>query len=124
MNTKTEIGIQTNPQSLIGLFNLKQKKKRHNITIDNNRREPTAKPDVRYTEKQRYRKYKTKIEPALLNKIEANADDDIVNKIKEAFGLSEKKIQIIARVNMVMLQIYHFLQNSHKHQQIFMMIHI
>lgn len=87
MNTRD---TQTDPQKFVGLFNYKEKKKPYDITINNNRREPTAKPNVKYTEKQQFRKYKTKIEPRLLKKIEINEDDDIVNKIKEALGVPKK----------------------------------
>lgn len=87
-----DINIQTDPEKIsVGVFNLKEKKKPHNIIIKNNRREPTAKPNLKLTEKQRYRKYKTKTEPNLINKIEVNEDDDILNKIKEALGLKVEK---------------------------------
>ena len=79
---------QTDPQIPVGLFNLKEKKKPHNIIIDNKRREPKARTNMKYTDKQRFRSYKTKTEPRLLNKIEINEDDDIVNKIKEALGFN------------------------------------
>ena len=66
-------------------FKSQLKKKPHNIIINNNRREQTAKPNTKYTDKQRFRKYKTKVEPNLLKRIEVNDDEDIVNRIKEAF---------------------------------------
>ncbi len=42
---------------------------------------------MKYSDKQRYRRYKTKTEPNLLSKIQVNEEDDIINKIKEAFGI-------------------------------------
>ena len=66
-------------------FKSQLKKKPHNIIINNNRQEQTAKPNTKYTDKQRFRKYKTKVEPNLLKRIEVNDDEDIVNRIKEAF---------------------------------------
>lgn len=82
----------TPPLGSVAILNSEQKKKPHNITINNNMKEPKVKPNIKYTEKQRYRRYKTKVEPNLHNKIEVNEEDDIVNKIKEAFGIqSEKK---------------------------------
>ena len=81
-------GTNTLPVSNIGIVNLEQKKKPHNINIKNhNPNEPKIQPNTKYTDKQNYRKYKTKTEPNLLNKILVNEDDDIVNKIKEAFGI-------------------------------------
>lgn len=92
-STKTYSDAETNtlPVSNIGIVNLEQKKKPHNITIRNNRKEPKIKPNVKYSDKQRYRTYKTKIEPNLLNKIELNEENDVVNKIREAFGIKEEK---------------------------------
>lgn len=76
------------PVGNIGIVNLEQKKKPHNVTIKNyNQNEPRASPNMKYSDKQRYRRYKTKTEPNLLSKIQINEDDDIVNKIKEAFGI-------------------------------------
>ena len=75
----------------VNLVNLKEKKKPHNIQIDNNRREPTVKANIKYSEKQNFRKYKTKTEPKLHSKILINEEDDIIGKIREAFGLEGKK---------------------------------
>jgi hypothetical protein len=87
--TTTE--TNTLPVSNIGIVNLEQKKKPHNIQIKNNKKEPKITPNVKYTDKQRFRKYKTKTEPNLHSKIEINEEDDIVNKIKEAFGIKSEK---------------------------------
>jgi len=77
------------PSQNVNLVNLKEKKKPHNIQIDNNRREPTVKANIKYSEKQNFRRYKTKTEPKLHSKILINEDDEIIDKIREAFG--EKK---------------------------------
>ena len=88
--TSTE--TNTLPVSNIGIVNLEQKKKPHNVNIKNhNPREPKIKPNIKFTGKQSFRRYKTKTEPNLHSKIEINEDDDIVNKIKEAFGINPDK---------------------------------
>ena len=72
----------------ISIVNLEQKKKPFNVNIRNyNPNEPKAIANMKYSDKQRYRRYKTKTEPNLLSKIQLNEEDDIVNKIKEAFGI-------------------------------------
>ena len=77
-----------NPVGNIGIVNLEQKKKPHNVTIRNyNKNEPKIKANTKYSAKQSFRRYKTKTEPNLLSKIQVNEDDDIVNKIKEALGI-------------------------------------
>ena len=76
------------PVGNIGVVNLEQQKKPHNINIRNyNPNEPKRTPNMKYSDKQRYRRYKTKTEPNLLSKIQVNEEDDIINKIKEAFGI-------------------------------------
>lgn len=75
------------PTNNIGIVNLEQKKKPYDVKIKNNSDEPKVKANTKYTDKQNYRRYKTKIEPNLLSKILVNEDDDIVNKIKEALGI-------------------------------------
>ena len=91
---KTFTSTETNtlPVSNIGIVNLEQKKKPHNVNIKNyNPKEPKIKSNIKYSGKQSFRRYKTKTEPNLHSKIEINEDDDIVNKIKEAFGLKPNK---------------------------------
>ena len=73
----------------INIVNSAGKKKPHNIQIDNNRKEPKVNANVKYSQKQNFRRYKTKIEPGLHSKIQINEEDDIVSKIKEAFGLKK-----------------------------------
>jgi len=75
------------PTNNVGIVNLEQKKKPYDVKIKNNSNEPKVKANTKYTDKQNYRRYKTKIEPNLLSKILINDDDDIVNKIKEALGI-------------------------------------
>jgi hypothetical protein len=47
--------------------------------------------NTKFSAKQSYRRYKTKTEPNLFNKIQVNEDDDIVSKIREAFGIAPDK---------------------------------
>ena len=83
---------KTNPAYNVGIINQEQKKNPHNITIRNhNPHEPKIKANTKYSAKQSYRRYKTKKEPNLLNRIQVNEDDDIVSKIKEAFGIAHDK---------------------------------
>jgi len=85
--TTKEIGTNTNnPQ--IGLFNLKEKKKPHNVQIKNfNPNEPKIKQSIKYSAKQSYRRYKTIKEPFLHSKIMIDDNDEIVSKIQEALGI-------------------------------------
>jgi hypothetical protein len=85
--TTNDIGTNTiNPQ--LGLFNLQQKKKPYDVKIKNfNRNEPKIKQNVKYSAKQNFRKYKSNIEPNLRSKIMIDEEDDMVNKIKKAFGI-------------------------------------
>ena len=90
--TTETTGTNTLPVGNIGIVNLEQKKKPHNVNIKNyNPKEPKIKSNIKYSGKQSFRRYKTKTEPNLHSKIEINEDDDIVNKIKEAFGLKPNK---------------------------------
>ena len=83
---------KTNPAYNVGIINQEQKKKPHNVTIRNhNPHEPKIKANTKYSAKQSYRRYKTKREPNLLNRIQVNEDDDVVSKIKEAFGIAHEK---------------------------------
>jgi hypothetical protein len=88
--TTNDIGTNTiNPQ--LGLFNLQQKKKQHNVQIKNfNPKEPKVKQSIKYSAKQSYRRYKTITEPALHSKIMVDDGDDMVSKIQEAFGIKPK----------------------------------
>jgi len=75
----------------IANINMEKKEKPHNIQIKNNAKQPTVTPNIKYTDKHRFRRYKTKTEPNLLNRIKANEDDDIIDKIKAAFDPGYKK---------------------------------
>ena len=73
------------PVNNIANFNVEPKKKPHNIQINNNARQPKITPNIKYTDKQRFRRYKTKTEPRLFDKIQVNEEDDIISKIRAAF---------------------------------------
>ena len=80
----------TNPFSNVAIINPKEKKKPYNVNIKNNKKEPKIKKvDIAKTDKQKYRIYKTVVEPNLFNKILINETDDVVAKIQKAFGLAE-----------------------------------
>ena len=84
-------GTNTNPFSQIGIINKETKKKPYDVKIKNNNpNEPKIFPNMKYSDKQRYRRYKTKTEPKLFNKIMIDEEDDIVNTIKKAFGIEIK----------------------------------
>jgi hypothetical protein len=53
---------------------------------------------MKYTEKQKYRRYKTKIEPKLLSKIMIDEEDDIINTIKKAFDIKPENKQNYSQV--------------------------
>ena len=81
----------TDPQKMINVINTEKKKKPHNITIKNyNPNEPKVYPNMKYTEKQNYRRYKTKTEPKLYSRIMIDEEDDIINTIKKAFGIEKQ----------------------------------
>ena len=78
---------------LLKLAEKTKEKKPHNIRIKNrNPNEPKIKPDTRYSEKQKYRIYKTKIEPNNLDKIKIDEEDDIVAQIREAFEIGRAHV--------------------------------
>ena len=81
----------TNPFSNVAIINPEEKKKPHNIKIKNhNKNEPKInKVNIKRSAQQKFRTYRTIIEPNLHNKILINETDDIVAKIKKAFGLAE-----------------------------------
>jgi len=89
----------TDPQKMINVINTEKKKKPHNITIKNyNPNEPKVYPNMKYTEKQKYRKYKTKTEPKLYSRIMIDEEDDIINTIKKAFGIEKENKRNISNV--------------------------
>ena len=92
-----------NPNNNISIINAgKLKKSPHNITIKNfNPNEPkTHKPKNLYSEKQNYRRYKTKTEPKLYSKIMIDEEDDLIAKIRKEFGITaENKKTNYSEVN-------------------------
>ena len=60
------------------------------ITIKNfNPNEPKIRqPQILYSDKQKYRRYKTKTEPKLFSKITIDEEDDLVAKIRKEFGIT------------------------------------
>ena len=90
--TTANAETNTDPFNPVRLINTETKKKPYDIRIKNNNpNEPKIQVNVKYSEKQKYRRYKTKTEPKLFNKIMINEEDDVVNTIKKAFGIEDKK---------------------------------
>jgi hypothetical protein len=86
-----DANTNTNPNNNISIINAgKLKKKPHNITIKNfNPNEPkTRQSQILYSDKQNYRRYKTKTEPKLYSKIMIDEEDDLVAKIRKEFGIT------------------------------------
>lgn len=89
-----DANTNTNPNNNISIINAgKLKKKPHNITIKNfNPNEPkTRQSQILYSDKQNYRRYKTKTEPKLYSKIMIDEEDDLVAKIRKEFGITMDK---------------------------------
>ena len=88
---RKDAGTNTDLYKQFFNLNLEPKKKPHNIQINNKAKQPVVHPSIKHSAKQSYRRYKTKTEPKLFSKIMINEDDDIINKIKDAFGLQAGK---------------------------------
>ena len=89
----------TNPLNNFNVINTNTKKKPYDVKIKNNNpNEPKVYPNMKYTEKQKYRRYKTKIEPKLLSKIMIDEEDDIINTIKKAFDIKPENKQNYSQV--------------------------
>jgi len=87
-----DASTNTNPLSQIAFINKDKKKKPYDVNIKNyNPDEPKISVNMKYSDKQRFRKYKTKTEPKLFSKIMIDEEDDIVKTIKKAFGIEDKK---------------------------------
>ena len=87
-----DASTNTNPLSQIAFINKDKKKKPYDVKIKNyNPDEPKISVNMKYSDKQRFRKYKTKTEPKLFSKIMIDEEDDIVKTIKKAFGIEDKK---------------------------------
>ena len=88
---KTDAATNTNPVSQIALINKETKKKPYDVKIKNNNpNEPKIQVNMKYSDKQRFRRYKTKTEPKLYGKIMIDEEDDIVKTIKKAFGIQDE----------------------------------
>jgi hypothetical protein len=89
----------TNPFNQVAIINKETKKKPYDIKIKNNNpNEPKINVNMKYSDKQKYRRYKTKVEPKLFSKIMIDEEDDIVNTIKKAFGIEPEKKQNLTAV--------------------------
>ena len=82
-DTQTNIIGSGNP---VVVVNQDKKKKPFDVKFSNN--EPKIKPNIKYSAKQSYRRYKSKTEPNLNSNIMVNEEDDIVKQIKKAFGIN------------------------------------
>jgi hypothetical protein len=88
----SDASTNTNPLSQIAFINKDKEKKPYDVKIKNyNPDEPKISVNMKYSDKQRFRKYKTKTEPKLFSKIMIDEEDDIVKTIKKAFGIEDKK---------------------------------
>ena len=75
-----------------GFFDTKENTKPYNINIPkNNRKGRIIDPNLHYSDEQKFRIFKTKIEPKLLNKLQVTEDNDMVKQIKKAFGIDNKE---------------------------------
>ena len=88
-----DAATNTDPLNRIGILNLdKTKKKPYDVRIKNyNPNEPKARQsNILYSDKQKYRRYKTKTEPKLLSKITVDDEEDLIAKIRKEFGIEDK----------------------------------
>jgi len=82
--SKSNVGVLRN------LFSGNPKRKPIDVKINNDiRKEPKISllKNAKFSEEQRFRRYKTKVEPRLKEKITMNEDDDIATRLKEIFGM-------------------------------------
>jgi hypothetical protein len=82
-DTQTNLSGSGNPVIVV---NQDKKKKPYDVKFGKN--EPKVKPNMKYSAKQSYRHYKTKIEPKVNSKIMVDEEDDIVKQIKKSFGIN------------------------------------
>lgn len=73
----------TNP--IINVNGSDSKKKPYDVKFS--KYQPKIDPNTKYSSKQAYRRYKTRVEPNLNKKIMIDEEDDIVKKIKKALGI-------------------------------------
>ena len=91
MDLENDVGTNTNPLNYVGIINTKNKKKPYNITFKNfNPNEPKISVNTMYSDKQKYRRYKTKTEPKLFSKIMVDDEEDLIAKIRKEFGIEDK----------------------------------
>ena len=91
MDLENDVGTNTNPLNYVGIINTKTKKKPYNITFKNfNPNEPKISVNTMYSDKQKYRRYKTKTEPKLFSKIMVDDEEDLIAKIRKEFGIEDK----------------------------------
>jgi hypothetical protein len=81
----------TNQFNQIALINTdKSKKKPYDVKIKNyNPNEPKIKANMKYSDKHRFRKYKTKTEPKLYSKIMVDDEEELISKIRKEFGIKD-----------------------------------
>ncbi len=85
MNKETN----TEPFNNVAIIKKETKKKPYDVKFSKN--EPKINVSMKYSDKQKFRRYKTKTEPKLNSKIMIDEEDDIVNTIKKAFGIEPEK---------------------------------
>ena len=81
----------TNQFNQIALINTdKSRKKPYDVKIKNyNPNEPKIKANMKYSDKHRFRKYKTKTEPKLYSKIMVDDEEELISKIRKEFGIKD-----------------------------------
>jgi hypothetical protein len=86
-----DAAVNTNPLSQIAVINTdKLKKKPYDVKIKNyNPNEPKIKANMKYTDKQNFRRYKTKTEPKLFSKIMVDDEEELISKIRKEFGIKD-----------------------------------
>ena len=86
-----DAAVNTNPLSQIAVLNTdKLKKKPYDVKIKNyNPNEPKIKANMKYTDKQNFRRYKTKTEPKLFSKIMVDDEEELISKIRKEFGIQD-----------------------------------
>jgi ABC-type uncharacterized transport system substrate-binding protein len=82
-DTQTNLSGSGNPVIVVN-----QDKKKKPFDVKFGTFEPKIKTNMKYSSKQSYRQYKTKIEPKVKSKIMVDDEDDIVKQIKKSFGIN------------------------------------
>ncbi len=86
-----DAAVNTNPLSQIAVLNTdKLKKKPYDVKIKNyNPNEPKIKANMKYSDTQNFRRYKTKTEPKLFSKIMVDDEEELISKIRKEFGIKD-----------------------------------